>query len=89
MLSVRLSVRLSHMRITSLIESLQLKSGIKKAGPVEGMHRFLAFRRPLRCHTHRFLAAGTTVTRRCVVAVTGYRASEKGSGKGLSGWDKG
>ena len=42
--------------------ALQLVTGIKKAGPEGGMHRFLAFRRPLRGHTHRFLAVRTTVT---------------------------
>ena len=36
---------------------VQLVAGIKKAGPRGGTHRFLRFRRPLRGHTHRFLAA--------------------------------
>ena len=41
---------------------VQLVTGIKKAGPRGGTHRFLGFLRPLRGRTHRFLAAETVVT---------------------------
>jgi hypothetical protein len=71
---------------------IQLIAAIKKHIDVnrnrEGMHRFLGFRQPLRGPTHRFLAVGTTVTRRLHgrYRVSGFR---EGSGKGLKGGHKG
>ena len=69
---------------------IQLVTGIKKAGPEGGMHRFLAFRRPLRGRMHRFLAVGTTVTCRLHGRFTAYRPPRGIGdmvGEGSKGWD--
>ena len=70
------------------VSVIQLKAGIKKAGPRGGTHRFLGFLRGPSGPTHRFLADGTTVTRRLHGR---YRVSDfrEGSGKGLKGGHKG